>query len=233
MAMWGGRMRDPEGGRRPGRFQQGGQRARPMDPYRAGGPQGYMARVQRMNPGAAQAQGSGKANRRTVQAGAGGQQGGVPMGGQPGQGGVMSKLMQGVQGQAGQGGRSGKPNRQTVAAGQQPGQGGGQMFAGGSAGWAGGQGRQPEWGPGGPARGGGGRSGKPNRRTVPGNAGGGMIGRGGLRGRRRNQPKRQPNVLGTAAGRKKAAQAMGTKGGLLNKSPVKTMQRGAFEGVAR
>jgi hypothetical protein len=231
MAMWGGRLRDPEGGR-ANRFQQPNQRARPMDPYRAGGPQGYMARVQRMNPGAAQAQTSGKANRQTVQAGAGGQQGGAlsRMGGQPGQGGVMSKLMQGVQGQPGQGGRSGKPNRQTVAAGQQPGQGDGRMYAGGSPGWAqgGGQGVMA----GGPDPSGRG-SGKPNRRTVPGNAGGGMIGRGGLRGRRRNQPKRQANVLGTAAGRKKAAQAMGTKGGLLNKSPVKTMQRGAFEGVAR
>ena len=241
------------------------QNTRPPDPYKYGqGQQKFLDRTNRMRMGGRyqpggdprQQQGTGgKANRQRVQgdAGGGGMLGQLKTmagGGQPGGGGLPSKLRAGIQGQAGGQGRSGKPNRRTT---QQPSQGGGQMFAGGSPGWAGGQGqgfvaggpdpsgRRPPmirgggWGPG-SSRGGGGTSGKGNRQTVPGNQSGGMIGRGSMRGRRRGRAPVDPR-----AKRQQGQRASG-RGGLLGgttasrqrrSGPVKNMQRGAFEGVMR
>jgi len=266
------------------------QTQRPMDPYKAGGPSGYMERINRTRMGGRyqpggppqqeQQGGGGKLNRTMTQGNAGGQQ--VPWAGgggrQPewGPGGAAAQgggnlvqgmgrkfqaAMAGAQGQPGGEGRSGKPNRQMVqgnaggggvlsklmaaSGGQQPGAGGGRAWAGGSPGWAGGQqgmtapwqgspGTNPMTGGGG---GRGGVSGKANRRTVPGNARGGMGGKRGMRRRgianRMQSKQRRASALGTSAQRATAARAMGTKGGILNKSPVKTMQRGAFEGVVR
>lgn len=209
------------------KFQQAVEQARaqqskrPMDPYKAGGPRGYMARINqtrmggRYQPGGDPRQqqqgGGGKPNRQMVQGNAGG------MAGQGVGGGPNARYAS--SGQPVDGGTSGKANRRMQGA--QP--GGGRMYAGGSQGWAGGQGaiaapksaeeaawQKQNYG------GGGGRSGKPNRQTVPGNAAGGRRGRGRF-GRSRNQPKREASALGTAAGRAKAAAGMRkTKGGLLS-----------------
>lgn len=153
------------------------QAARPMDPYKAGGPGGYMARVNRMRMGGRhqpggdprQQGGGGKARRQTVPGNAAGQplpwQGGGGRqpewgpGGNAAQG--MARRFQAgaVAGQQ-RGQTSGKPNRQTVPPGTalgQPGQGGRFQHQGPGSGLAGG-GRA--------AVAGGSRGGKPNRRMI-------------------------------------------------------------------
>ena len=234
MAMFGGKMKEAIAAAMA-------KQKRPMDPYQAGqGQQKFMDRMNqtrmggRYQPGGdprqQQGQTSGKANRQTVGGDAGGMVGRA-LGGRAAMAG---------QGQGGGQQTSGKPNRRTEAppgtAIGQPGQGG-RMWAGGSPGWAGGQGMAAPW-QGSPETNpmtrGGGRSGKPNRRTVPGNAGGGMIGRGSMRGRGPRERLQRPPVNprakrqqanralvrggragGTTASRQKRNQP--TKGGLLQK----------------